>query len=236
MSPAARRVNYLARHDKSAFGNVPFQQSHVSFGQAGVYCRLMKNITPKILLFVLPALSFVHASIMPAMEVTVTNAAGKVAYKGTTSANGTFATGNLEPGNYVVEFDSKAKIAKGTNFLLSATAGKNTVGSDSVPGERFVNPGMAMRISVSGNTKITGSVAPAGSVPKQTQTAANGKAKKWDGPTKIVNGKKYIWIHPQTSTLSGGHWVEEGSPEAIQAQTNMVEGSQPAPRNSSMKY
>jgi hypothetical protein len=170
------------------------------------------------------------------MEVTVTNAAGKVAYKGTTSANGAFTTGNLEPGNYVVEFDSKAKIARGTNFALSATAGKNTVSSDSVAGEKFVSPGMAMRIAVSGSTKITGMVAPAGSLPKQTQAAANPKGKKWDGPTKIVNGKKYIWIHPQASSLSGGHWVEEGSPEAIQAETNMVEGSQTAPRSSGMKY
>jgi hypothetical protein len=198
----------------------------------------MNKITPKILLLLLPALSFVHAATIPAMEVTVTNAAGKVAYKGTISANGTFATGNLEPGNYVVEFDSKAKIAKGTNFAMSATAGKNTVSSDSVLGEKFINPGVAMRISVSGNMKITGQVAPAGTLSKQPQTAAsrNGKS-KYSGPVKIVNGKRYIWVLPHSGSVEGGHWVEEGSPEAMQAEgISGIQNNQPAKTSNPMRY
>jgi hypothetical protein len=198
----------------------------------------MKNITPKILVLLLPALSIAYAATIPTMEVTVTNAAGKVAYKGTTGANGTFVTGNLEPGNYVVEFDSKAKIAKGTSFAMSATAGKNIVSADSVAGEKFFNPGIAMRISVAGNMKLTGQVAPAGTLSKQTQTTASGNGKsKYSGPVKIVNGKRYIWVLPYTGSVSGGHWVEEGSPEALQAEgVSGMQNSQPAKTSNPMKY
>ena len=166
------------------------------------------------------------------MQVTVKDAADKIVYKGTTTANGTFATGNLAPGNYVVVFDAKDKIDKGAKFALNATAGKYTVSADSEAGQKFVDQGVAMKVTVASSTKITGQVAPAGTLPKQTQTAASGKTKKWNGPTKIVNGKRYIWIRPQTSSLGGGQWVEEGSPEAIQAESGVpMQGTTPPAQN-----
>jgi hypothetical protein len=197
----------------------------------------MKTITRAALLL-LPTFSLAFAATIPPLEVTVTNAAGKVAYKGKISSRGTFETGTLEPGNYVVEFDSKAKIAKGTKFALSATAGKNNVSSDSVAGEKFVDPGIAMRISVASNSKIAGQVAPAGTLSKQTQTAASGNGKsKYSGPVKIVNGKRYIWVLPNTGSVEGGHWVEEGSPEAMQAQgISARQDNQPAKTSNPMKY
>jgi hypothetical protein len=190
----------------------------------------MKNTKILFWLLLLPAISFMHGATVPPMQVTVTNAAGKVLYKGTTSANGTFATGNLEPGNYVVQFDSKAKIAKGAKFALSASAGKYTVSADSEAGEKFVDPGVAMRVTVASSTKITGQVAAAGSLPKQTQAAPSGK--KYSGPVKIINGKRYIWVLPHTGSVEGGHWVEEGSPEAMQAEGGEVRTNAPPVRSS----
>jgi hypothetical protein len=191
----------------------------------------MKNTKVLLWLLLLPAFSFMYAATVPPMQVTVTNAAGKVLYKGTTTANGTFATGNLEPGNYVVQFDSKGKIAKGAKFALSASAGKYTVSADSEPGEKFVDPGVAMRVTVASSTKITGQVAPAGTLPKQTQAVAGGNTKKWNGPTKIINGKRYIWVVPYTGSVIGGHWVEEGSPEAMQAENGGSIQGTPQPRS-----
>ena len=42
---------------------------------------------------------------VPPLDVTVFDASSKVAFKGSLSANSTFATGNLRPGNYVVQFN-----------------------------------------------------------------------------------------------------------------------------------
>jgi hypothetical protein len=201
-----------------------------------LYFQVMKKITPTILLLLLPAFIFVSGVTIPSMEVTVTNAAGKVAYKGAVRSDGSFATGNLEPGNYVVEFDSKAKIVKGAKFALSAIAGKNNVSSDSVNGERILDPGVAMKISVAGNAKITGQVAPAGAMTKQA-TTANAKS-KYTGPVKIINGKRYIWVLPYTGSVSGGRWVEEGSPEAMQAEgvNTGTRDNAPVKTTGSMKY
>ena len=177
------------------------------------------------LLCLFTAVSFAFGATIPTMEVTVTNAAGKVAYKGRTSASGAYATGKLEPGNYVVQFDAKGKIAKGEKFALSAIAGKINISSDSVAGERIVNPGVAMRITVESSSQITGQVAPAGSVSKQT--AAAGSAKQYNAPTKIIKGKRYIWVTAYTGSTEGGHWAEEGSPEAMQAVSRYKGNTQP---------
>lgn len=186
-------------------------------------------------MLLLPAFSFAYAATIPSMEVTVTNAAGKVAYKGTISSDGSFATGNLEPGNYVVQFDAKGKIAKGAKFALSATAGKYNVSSDSVEGGKFVDSGVAMRISVAGKTKITGQVAAAGTLARQAQAGSNGNTKsKYTGPVKMINGKRHIWVTPHTGSVEGGHWVEEGSPEAA-AGTRVQQPNQP-PQQAGMKY
>jgi len=42
---------------------------------------------------------------VPPLDVTVFDPSSKVAFKGSLSANSTFATGNLRPGNYVVQFN-----------------------------------------------------------------------------------------------------------------------------------
>jgi hypothetical protein len=197
----------------------------------------MKNITRAVLLL-LPTFSLAFGATIPPVEVTVTNAAGKVAYKGKISSRGTFETGTLEPGNYVVEFDSKAKIANGTKFALSAIAGKNNVSSDSVAGEKFVDPGIAMKISVASNSKITGQVAPAGSLTKHTAATQGNAKSKYTGPVKVINGKRYIWVTPYTGSVSGGHWAEEGSEEANQAEgiTKMQANQPAAPRSGGMRY
>ena len=56
---------------------------------------------------------------VPPMEVTVFDASGKVGFKGAMNANGTFATANLQPGHYVVQFNTKSAAAKGNQYCWS---------------------------------------------------------------------------------------------------------------------
>ena len=44
---------------------------------------------------------------VPAVNVTVSDASGKAAFKGATDAKGTFATNRLKAGNYTVQFNSE---------------------------------------------------------------------------------------------------------------------------------
>ena len=147
------------------------------------------------------------------MEVTVVNSANKEVYKGMTDGSGNFSTADLPAGNYVVQVFSK-NAAKGSNYGINVAAGKASASADSVAGEKIAGNGVALKIAAAGNGKITGRVGPAGTGEKKVASApaAPGGAKS-AGPTKMMNGKKYIWVRPSSSTLEGGHWVEEGSAE-----------------------
>src|SRR5438477_11632655 len=59
---------------------------------------------------------------MPAITVSVSNSSGKAAYKGVTDARGTFATATLQPGNYIVQFNS-ATAPKEGRYTLVVSAG-----------------------------------------------------------------------------------------------------------------
>jgi hypothetical protein len=154
-----------------------------------------------------------YSAAAPAVDVTVSDASGKLVYKGKTNAKGTFATGKLQPGNYVVQFNGTQ--LKGTYAIVSS-AGKKKVTADSVAGEKFAKGGVAMKVEVAAGTPITGQVAEAGAM-----TTANGTK------VKVVNGRRYYFVTGGTGSNIGGHWVEEGSAEA----QNIVRGDANALRS-----
>ena len=132
------------------------------------------------------------------MNVTVSDAGGNAAFKGTTNANGAFATANLKPGNYVVQLNSKSAAVKGNRYTIVVSAGKKKVSAGAVPGEKFAGGGVALKVDVGAGLNITGQVA----------TEANGVVK---------NGKKMVWIPPTVGSHMPGRWVPADSPEAISA-------------------
>lgn len=158
-----------------------------------------------------------YAAGIPAMDVTVSDASGKLVYRGKTTANGTFATGTLEPGNYVIQLKSNSSL-KGNTFALVASAGKKKTVAEAVPGEKFTGGGVAMRLEVGKGLNITGQVAQ-GNI--ATGGSASGNAK-----VKVVNGKRYIWVTGGTGSNLGGRWVEEGSPEALNLSRMNAQGVQ----------
>ncbi len=160
----------------------------------------MKNMIRRTVVSLLLGAASMAYGAVPAMNVTVSDASGKAAFKGTTNGNGTFATANLSPGKYVVQFNSKSGAVKGNHYAIVVSAGKKKVSASAVPGEKLAGGGVALKVDVGAGLNITGQIA----------TEANGAVK---------NGKKMVWIPPQLGSNMPGHYAEEGSAEAIAARS-----------------
>ena len=163
----------------------------------------MKNIfrlTP--IAFFLGAVSLACGAV-PALTVTVSDAGGKVAFKGATNSSGLFATTNLKPGSYIVTFNSTNAALKGNQYVLVISAGKKKVIADAVAGEKLVGDGVAMKVNVESGMKITGQIAPE----KDVRFAGSPNV-------RLINGKRYFWVQSEVGTNVGGRWVEEGTPSA----------------------
>jgi hypothetical protein len=120
----------------------------------------MKNLIRGTLLsLVLLAACMAHGGVSP-INVTVSDAGGKAAFKGVTNAKGTFATANLKPGNYVVQFNSTYGGMKGSLYAIVVSAGTKKVAAAAVAGEKFAGGGVALRVVVGAGLNITGQVAP----------------------------------------------------------------------------
>jgi hypothetical protein len=162
----------------------------------------MKIIVRNTLLgFVLGAASLAYGAI-PTMTVTVADSGGKAAYKGATNSQGTFATGTLKPGGYVVQFNS-ANAPKGSHYAMVVAAGKKKVTANAVAAEKLASGGVAMKIDVGAGLNITGQVAA-----EEKSNAPMGK-----------NGKPMVWIPKQLGSNIAPHWAESDSAEAKAAQT-----------------
>lgn len=142
----------------------------------------------------------------PTINVTVSTG-DKVVYKSKLNADGTFSTGKLAAGSYVVQFNGSGPGFRGNQYSLLASAGKARVAADAVPGEKFGGAGVAMRINVRTGTHISGQVA--GSV---LVKGAGGRQPS-DRGVRIINGKRYIWVRAESGSRIG-RWVEEGSEAA----------------------
>jgi hypothetical protein len=163
--------------------------------------RYLENMRTIACTFV--ALLFASAPLafgaLPQLTVTVADSTGKAAYKGTTNAKGTFATGALKPGKYVVQFNGSG--IKGGNYALVVSAGTKKVTADAVAGEKFGGGGVAMKIDVGSGLNITGQV-------------TTGLQTKVD-----PSGKKMVWIPKKLGSNLPAHWAAEDSAEAKEARS-----------------
>ena len=136
---------------------------------------------------------------VPPIQLTVFDAGGKVAFKGATHVNASFATNSLAPGNYVVQFNAKNGALNGQRFLLVVAAGSKKVVADDVAAEKFNGGGVAMRITVGSGLRITGQIAP------DSAAVTLGIQK-----IRVIDGKRYVWVKGRTGSNVGDHWEEEG--------------------------
>lgn len=156
----------------------------------------MKNTIRSTALSLFFAAGMAYGAV-PALNVTVSDASGKAAFKGTTDAKGTFATAKLKPGNYAVQFSSPNGAIQG-NYTIVVSAGTKKVSAAGVAGQKFAKGGVALKVDVGANLNIAGQVA----------AEAAGASK---------NGKKMVWLPPMAGSHMPGHYVEEGSAEEIEA-------------------
>ena len=158
----------------------------------------MKKMLRGVLLgsFLLLLVPSVQASVR-GMEVTVSDSEGRLAYRGTTRADGSFSTGHIAPGKYVVQFKSWDGSVAGDEYAVVVGAGRHKVVAESVAGEKFVGGGVAMRVKAAPGTRISGQVA---------QGAANALG------VRIVDGRRYVLASGVVGTNLGPRWVEEGTP------------------------
>ena len=134
------------------------------------------------------------------MNVTVSDAGGKAAFKGATDAKGVFATAKLQPGKYVVQFNARSADVKGKNYAIVVSAGTKKVTANAVAGEKFSAGGVALKVDVGPGLNVTGQIAA-------------------ESNTTMKNGRKMVWIPPMLGSNMPGHWAEEGSAEEVASRT-----------------
>lgn len=139
---------------------------------------------------------------VPPISVTVSDAGGKTAFKGTTNSGGAFATGKLQPGAYVVQFNSKS--APKGNYALVISAGKKKVVANAVDAGKLAAGGVAMKIDVGAGLNISGQIAT-----EDKTSAPLGR-----------NGKPMVWIAKKLGSNIAAHWAESDSAEAKEALTS----------------
>jgi hypothetical protein len=180
---------------------------------------VMKKTHIKLPLFcagVLMIVSAVRGGGVPNVEVTVSDATGRLTYRNKTDASGVFATGPVAAGNYVVQFNAKHAALNRSDYAIYAAAGHRRMIADAISGATFAGAGVAMRLKPTTATPIIGQVAVGG-------VNALG--------TKIVKGVRYVLLPPQTGDL-GPRWVAEGTQAARNVTRIRVEDAnmvKPAP-------
>ena len=151
---------------------------------------------------VISAASMAYGTV-PTINVTVADSTGKAAFKGATDSKGAFATGKLQPGGYVVQFNSKSA-PKGSKYAMVISAGKKKVTANAVEAEKLAAGGVAMKIEVGAGLNITGQVAA-----EDKKSAPMGH-----------NGKPMVWIPQRTGSNIAAHWAESDSAEAKELMTS----------------
>lgn len=138
----------------------------------------------------------------PSLDVTVKNKTA-VIYRGHTTARGEFTTSQLPAGDYTLVFQAKepAKL-KGQQLAIAVQAGK-AVSQTQVAGDKFA-VGVAMNLKVMTATAVKGQVS---SGRGNVSTAMASQSEASNPNVKYIDGKKYVWMPPETGSHMGGKWV-----------------------------
>jgi hypothetical protein len=143
----------------------------------------------------LAAVTIVRAEGVGNVDVTISDGAGRLTYRGKTDANGVFVSTQVAPGSYVVQFNAKTAKTNRSDYAIYAAAGHQRVVAEAIAGAKLSGAGVAMRLKNASGTPIIGQIVAGG-------VNALG--------TRIVNGRRYVLAPPQTGDVAP-RWVEEGT-------------------------
>jgi hypothetical protein len=174
----------------------------LGLGKGDRYDECMKTIARSIFVGLVCGAAAISSGAVPSINVTVLESSGKVVFKGPTDARGVFATKNLSPGGYVVQFNSKSA-PKESRYALIASAGKEKVVANGIAGEKLI-AGVAVTITVGPGLNLSGQV-----TAEDKNSAPMGR-----------NGKLMVWIPKRIGSNLSGHWAESDSAEAKEVMTS----------------
>jgi hypothetical protein len=115
----------------------------------------MKNLIRGTILSLCFAIACMAYGAVPTLNVTVSDASGKVAFRGKTDAHGTFTTEKVKPGTYDVQFTSPSAITG--SYSIKVSAGVKHVSAAGVAGDKFAK-GVALKVNVQNLLEIVGEV------------------------------------------------------------------------------
>jgi hypothetical protein len=116
---------------------------------------IMKNLARNLFLVVGLFAATVAFGGVPSLNVTVSDAAGKAAFKGSTDKTGAFTTPKVKPGIYDVQFTSSSAVTG--NYSITVSSGVKKVSAAGIAGEKFAK-GVALKVNVQNLLNIVGQV------------------------------------------------------------------------------
>lgn len=115
----------------------------------------MKTLIRGTILSLCFAIACMAYGAVPPLNVIVSDASGKVAFRGKTDAQGTFTTEKMKPGIYDVQFISPSAITG--KYSIKVSAGVKHVSAAGLAGEKFAK-GVALKVNVQNLWNIVGEV------------------------------------------------------------------------------
>jgi hypothetical protein len=129
----------------------------------------------------------------PTVEITLRRGGGKIVKQVKTDADGVFMVGTFPAGSYSLEFRAKsAPNVRNQSFIIKIAGTKSRSSEKGLSGRYFLG-GVFYEIETLPRTPLRG-VITAGSV---------------------RNARKMIWLPQEIGSNLPGHWVEEGSAQAV---------------------
>jgi hypothetical protein len=115
----------------------------------------MKNLIRGTVVSLCFAIACMAYGAVPPLNVTVSDASGKIVFRGKTDTQGTFTTDKIKPGIYDVQFTSTNAITG--NYSIKVSAGVKHLSAAGIAGEKFVK-GVALKVNVQNLFNIVGEV------------------------------------------------------------------------------
>jgi hypothetical protein len=129
----------------------------------------------------------------PTVEITLRRGRGTIVKQVKSDADGVFTVGTFPAGSYSLEFRAKsAQNVRNQSFIIKIAGTKSRSSERGLSGRYFVG-GVSYEIETLPRTPLRG-VITAGSV---------------------RNARKMIWLPQEIGSNLPGHWVEEGSAQAV---------------------